>query len=131
MFVRSLCEVGRRRQVETLHHLHERRPLAPLQPRIGGDFLADCRVGPVLVVVGRINLQRRVELQEPPEQAVVQRFGIAGGKVGAASAPDEQCVAGEDAVVGNQAHRVRGVPGRMQHLEPQLAQDHHLAVIDA
>jgi hypothetical protein len=52
------------------------------------------------------------------------------GRVGAAGAAYQQGVAGEHPVLGDQAHRVARMPGRVQHLQPQLAHHHHVAVVD-
>jgi len=83
-----------------------------------------------VVVVRRIDLQRRIEREQLAEQAVVERVRIAARQVGAPGAADQQGVAGEDAVLGDEAHRVAGVPRRVQHAQAQLADDEHLAVID-
>ena len=126
-----LGQVGRHRQVEALHHLHERGALALLQARIARDLGADGRVAAPLVVVRRVDEQRRVEREQAAEQAVVERLRVAARQVGAAGAADQQGVAGEDAVLADQAHRVGGVAGRVQHLQAQLAEDDRLAVVDA
>ena len=92
---------------------------------------ADGRVAAALVVVRRIDLERRVELQQLLEQAVVERLRIAGRQVGAAGAADQQRVAGEHAVLDRPGTSSRAVwPGRVQHLQPQLADDEQLAVVE-
>ena len=83
-------QVGGRFQIEFAHHRHEIAALAFLQPRIAGDLLADGGMAAALIIVRRIDLQRRIELQQPVEQAVIQRFRIAGGQIGAAGAADQQ-----------------------------------------
>ena len=80
----GLGQMGRRGQVQLAHHRHEFGPLALLQPRIVGDLGADGGMAAALVVVGGIDQQCRVQLQQLAEQAVIERVGIAGGKVGAA-----------------------------------------------
>ena len=124
-------QVGRHRQVEALHHLHEGGALALLQARVALDLRTDGRVAAALVIVRRVDEQRRIERQQAAEQAVVERFRVAARQVGAAGAADEQGVAGEDAIRADQAHRVGGVAGRVQHLQAQLAEDDRLAVVDA
>ena len=89
---------------------------------------ADGRVAAALVLVRRIDLERRVQPQHAVEQTVVQRLGIAGRQVGAAGAADEQRVAGEEPILDAQAHRVPRVPGRVQHLNAQLPEHDGLAV---
>ena len=44
-------------------------------------------------------------------------------------AADQQGVAGEDPVLHHQAHRIAGMAGRVQRLQPQLADDQHVAVV--
>ena len=95
------------------------------------DLGADRRVAAPLVVVRRVDEQRRIELEQLAEQAVVERLRVAGRQIGAAGAADQQRVAGEDAILADQAHRVGGVAGRVQHLQAQLAEDDRLAVVDA
>ena len=67
----------------------------------------------------------------PLEQAVVERFRIAGRQIGAAGAAEQQRVAREQAVFDLQAHRVARVTRRVHHLQAQLAEHHHVAVIQA
>ena len=121
----------RHREVEVAHHLDERRASALLQPRVGRDLLADRGVALALVVVRGVDLEHGVELEQALEQARVQRLRVAGRKIGAPGAADEERVAGEDPVLGDQAHRVARVPRRVQHLQPQVAHDQQLAVVEA
>ncbi len=121
----------RHREIEVAHHRDELGPVALLQPRIRGKLLRDRRVALALVVVRRVHRERRVELQQLVEEAVVERLRVAAGKVGAAGGPDEQRVAGERAVLRDEAHRVARVPRGMQHPQPQLSHGQHLAVVEA
>ena len=84
--------------VEGTHHGDELGAVCLLQARVGGDFLADGGAGAALVFVGGVNVGGGVELQQTREQAVVQLVGIAGGKVSAACAADQQGIAGEDMI---------------------------------
>ena len=84
--------------VEGAHHGDELGAVCLLEARVGGDFLADGGAGATLVFVGGVDVGGRVELQQAREQAVVELVGIAGGKVGAAGAADQQRIAGEDMI---------------------------------
>ena len=75
-----LGEVGRRLQVERAHHLHELGALALLQARVLRHLARHRRMAATLVVVRRINEQRRIEPQQPAEQAVVQPSGSPLGR---------------------------------------------------
>ncbi len=112
-----LGEMGGEFEIEAAHHRYERSAVALLQAGIGGDLLAQGRAGLALIVVRRMDFQRGIELQHPAEQAVIKRVRIAGGKIGAPGAPDQQRVAGEDAVFHHQTHRIPGMAGRVQRPE--------------
>jgi hypothetical protein len=113
-----LGDMIRRRQVQMPHHRGEFGPLAFLQARIVGDFIADAGMRATFIVVGRIDFERRIEPQQFAEQAVVEVIGIAGRQIGTTGAADQERVAGEDAVLRHEAHRIPCVAGRMDGVEP-------------
>ena len=76
-------------------------------------------------------LRAGVEFQHAVEQALVELFGIAGGQVGAARAADQQRVAGEDVVLDDQAGRIRRVAGRGDRLHAHVADQQHVAIVEA
>ena len=107
------------------------RAVALLQARVLGELTCDRRLGAALVVVRRMHLERRVQPQDAAEQAVVERFRIAGRQIGAAGAAEQQRIAGEQVIFHLQTHRVARVARRVHHLQTQAADMNHVAVIEA
>ena len=105
--------------------------IALLQARVLGDLARERRSSLVLVVVRGKHLQRRVELQDAVEQAVVERVRIARRQVGAARGADQQRVAREQPVADVNARRVARVTRRVDDLQAQVADREHVAVVDA
>ena len=70
------------------------------------------------------------EDQQPPEQRVVLRARIAVLEVGAASAADEQRIAGEHPVGHDEAVGIVRVPGRIERFEAQALDVDPIAVAD-
>ena len=62
-------------------------------------------------------------MQNAIEQAVVERLRIARRQIGSARGADEQRVAGEQAILHLEAHRITRVPGCMDRLDAQLPED--------
>ena len=61
---------------------------------------------------------------------IVLNAGVAAREIGAAGAVDEQDVAGEDAILREQADRIRRVARRVEDAEFFVADLQHLAVFD-
>ena len=111
-----LGQVRRHREVEVAHHLDE---LGRARASAG----AGCRRAPAPIVewpCGPCSRARGTPCSAGSscstlvEQAVVQRLRIAGRQIGAAGAADQQRVAGEHAIVDDEAHRIARVARRMR-----------------
>ena len=125
-----LGQMIRHAEIEGAHLLDEGGAIALLEARIVGLLLADRRHRRVLVVVPGVDGERLVELQQLPEQAVVERLGIAGRQIGPPGGAAEQRVARQHAVGEHERDRVLGVARRGDGAHPQAARDERLAVVD-
>jgi hypothetical protein len=120
--------VYRRIEIEFFHHLDKFAARPRLQARIAFDLGPDGGMAAALIIMGGIDLQGRVQFQQPIEQAVIERVGIASGKVGAAGGADQKRIAGKDPVVGQHAHGIPGMAGGVQRLQPHPANPQNLAI---
>ena len=114
-----------------VHHLDELRAVALLEARIGLDLGRDGARALLFVVVRGKHLELGVELQDPVEEAVVERLGIAGRQIGASRPADQERVAREEAIAREKAHRIARVARRVDRLHPDAADHEHVAVLQA
>ena len=121
----------RHAEAEGVHLLHEGGAITLLQARILGLLLTDRRHRQVLVVVPRVDGERLVELQQLPEEALVERLGIAGRQIRTPGGAAQQRVARQDAVGEDERHRVVGVARGGDGAQPQATRDERLPVVDA
>src|SRR6185437_225916 len=118
-------------KVETPHHFDELPAIALLQSRVLLHFLTERRVIAVLVLVRRIDFERRVQTQEVIEQTVMQSFGVTRWEVAASGCADEKRIPCEYVILNEQAHRIACMPRRMHHLGSQRAERDRFPVAEA
>src|SRR3546814_14744606 len=82
-----------------------------------------------LVVVGGKDQHPGRQFQQLSEQAVVEGVGISRREIRPSGSADEQGISGEDPVVSDKAHGIPRVSRRMERVEPQLAHDEHVAIV--
>ncbi len=81
--------------------------------------------------MGRVNFCIRSQLQDDIEQAVVKGIRIARRQIGTPRSADQQRVAGENTVVGQQAHGIARVARCVPRLQPHAADPKDFAVRQA
>ena len=105
------------REVQVVHHVDVLFDRLHLKARVARLLLADGADGVALVVVGGVDEGVVGELEQALEQGVVLGARVAVLEVGASGAPDEQGIAGEDALAEHEAQGVVGVARGVEHVE--------------
>ena len=135
----TLAHVGRHRhvhhlrigQLELAHQVDVLVDRFHLQARVAALLLADGGDGVALVVVGGEHERVLRQLQQLAEQRLVLRPRAAVLEIGASRAADQQRVAGEDAVTGEEAVGIVGVARRVEHVERQALDGELVALAHA
>ncbi len=119
------------RQVELAHEVDVLVDGLHLQAWVEALLLADGRDRLALVVVGRVDQRLLGQLEKLVEQRVVLRPCAAVLEIRAARAADEQRVAGEHAILHQEAVAVVGVAGRIEHVESEALDADRVALGNA